>query len=93
MMTLVDGGLNLTLIPLPVQKSREKTETFQKCVDIVHDAITVDTLPFVIKQVNSSIFEDRTKMVMYKGTTTMESLTIKDALAKLFPTLIGIHPL
>ena len=62
-------------------------------MDIVHDTITVDTLPLVIKQVNSSIFEDRMKMVMYKGTTTMESLTIEAALAKLFPTLVGIHPM
>ena len=32
-------------------------------------------------------------MVTYKGTTKMESLTTEAELAKLFPTLIGIHPL
>ena len=60
---------------------------------IIYDAITVDTLPLVIKQVNSSIFEDRTKMAIYKGTTRVESLTIEAVLDKRFPTLIGIHPL
>ena len=93
MMTLVDGGLNLTLIPIHVQKSWEKTETLQKCVDIFHVAIIVDTLLLVIKLVDSSIFEDRMKMLIYKRTTNVESLTIEAVLPKLSRTLIGIHPM
>ena len=88
-MTLVSGGIKVTAIPLPDKNPREKAETIQKSVEMVHNATTISSIVLLVDQVDSSIFDSRGKLVTLDGAP----MTIEDALAKLFPMLLGIHPM
>ena len=87
MMTLVAGGIKVTAIPLLDEYPREKAESIRKCVEMVHDVIAIFSMVLLVKQVDSSIFDNRGEIVTLDGTP----MTIEDASAKLFPTLFGIH--
>ena len=76
-------------IPLPDKNPQEKAETIRKCVEMVHDAIIISLILLLVEKVDSSIFDDEGKIVTLNGA----QMTIEDALAKLFPTLLGLHPM
>ena len=56
---------------------------------MVHNTITISSIVLLEEQADSSIFDNREKIVALDGTL----MTIEDVLAKLFPTLLGIHPM
>ena len=58
-------------------------------MEMVHDTDTVSSIVLLVEQVDSSIFDNRGKMV----TLDEAPMTTEDALARLFPTLLGIHPM
>ena len=61
----------------------------QKCVEIVYEAETVSLIVILGGQVDSSISDDRGEMI----TTDGDPMVMEDALVKLFPMLLGIHPM
>ena len=88
-MTLVVEGIKVTAVPLPDENPREKAGTIRKCVEMVHDAITISSIVLLVEQVDSSIFDNRGRIVTLGGAP----MTIEVALAKSSPTLLGIHPM
>ena len=79
----------MTAIPLPDDNPREKAETIQKCLEMVHNAITIISVGIVVEQVNSYIFDNAEKLVAFDGVI----MATEDALAAAFPTLLGIRPM
>ena len=88
-MSLVPGWIKVTAIPLPDNDPGEKVETIRKCVEMVHNAITISSIVLLVEQVDSSIVDDREKIVALNGAL----MTTEDALTELFPTLLVIKPI
>ena len=88
-MLLVPGGIKVMAIPFPDDNPREKAETIQRCLEMVHNAITIASVVIVVEQVKSCIFENIERLVALDGVV----MTIENALVKAFPMLLGIHPM
>ena len=58
------------------------------CGDGLHNAAMVPSILILVEQVDSRFFDSRGRMITLDGAP----MTIEDALARLFPTLLGIHP-
>ena len=58
-------------------------------MEIVYSAETVSSIVLLVEQVDSSIFDDRGEIITLDG----DPIIMEDAQAKLFPTLLGIHPM
>ena len=88
-MLLVPGGIKVTATPLPDDNPREKAEIIQKCLEMVHNTITITSVVIVVEQVNSCIFDNTDRLVALDGVV----MSIESDLAKAFTMLLGIHPM
>ena len=86
-MLLVPGGNKVMAIPFPDDNPQEKAETIQRCLEMVHNVITIASVVIVVEQVNSCIFDNIERLVALDGVM----MTIKDVIAEASPTLLGIH--
>ena len=51
-LALIDVGIQVTAIPLPLETSCNKTETIQGCVDLIYQTVKNDLIIILIEQVN-----------------------------------------